>query len=60
VDLALFAAGPLAGAVIAGYGYPAVFLGAAGGVVLALGITFWLATARRAEPSVGEAPEACS
>jgi MFS family permease len=55
VDLALFLAGPLAGAVIAGYGYPVVFLGAAGGVLLALGLTIWLAAARGvAEPGDGE------
>ena len=46
VDLALLLAGPLAGAVIAGYGYPAAFLGAAGGVLVALAITAWLSASR--------------
>jgi predicted MFS family arabinose efflux permease len=59
VDLALFCAGPLAGAVIAGFGYPVAFLGAAAGVLLALGITLWLAGARRADGGAGEAAEGC-
>jgi len=46
VDLALFLAGPLAGSIIAGYGYPAVFFGAAGGVLVALAITAWLSASR--------------
>jgi len=55
VDLALLVAGPLAGAIIAGYGYPAVFLGAAGGVLVALAGTAWLAASVRATAQDGEA-----
>jgi MFS family permease len=50
-DLSLFLAGPLAGLVIAASGYPALFLGTAGAVTLALALTLWLsskAAARRA------------
>jgi len=42
VDLSLFLAGPIAGAVINGSGYPELFLGTAGAVALALAGTFWL------------------
>jgi predicted MFS family arabinose efflux permease len=48
VDISLFLAGPMAGAVIGGYGYPAAFLGTAGLVVLALACTAWLAANSRA------------
>jgi hypothetical protein len=41
-DLSLFLAGPLAGAVIHGFGYSAVFLATAGTVAVALGGTLWL------------------
>ncbi len=37
VDLSLFLIGPIAGAVIGGFGYPAVFYGAAFAVVLGAG-----------------------
>jgi MFS family permease len=50
-DLSLFLAGPVAGAVISGYGYPAVFLGAGGAVVLALAGTVWLGRAARPSPA---------
>jgi len=43
-DLSFFLAGPLAGAVINGFGYPSVFLGTAGAVVLALAVTVWLSS----------------
>jgi MFS family permease len=46
-DLSLFLAGPLAGAIIHGYGYAAVFLGTAGAVVAALAGTFWLSCSVR-------------
>jgi MFS family permease len=46
-DLSLFLAGPLAGAVISGYGYPAVFLGSGGAVVVALAGTVWLSGVAR-------------
>ena len=42
VDLSLFLAGPIAGAIITGFGYRILFLGTAGAVLLALGGTFWL------------------
>lgn len=41
-DLSLFLAGPIAGMVIAGFGYPAVFVGTAGAVAMALAVTLWL------------------
>jgi len=44
-DLSLFLAGPLAGAVIHGFGYPAVFLATAGAVAAALAGTLWLSYA---------------
>lgn len=47
VDLSLFLAGPIAGAVINGFGYPALFLGTAGAVAVALGGTVWLASTVR-------------
>jgi len=48
VDVSLFAAGPLAGAMIVHGGYPAVFLATAGAVLLALAGTVWLASTARA------------
>jgi predicted MFS family arabinose efflux permease len=42
VDLSLFVSGPAAGAVIAGFGYAAGFLGAAASVAVALGLVLWL------------------
>lgn len=47
VDISLFLAGPIAGSVIGGFGYPAAFLGTAGLVLLALACTCWLAACRR-------------
>jgi MFS family permease len=49
VDLSLFLIGPIAGAVIGGFGYPAVFYGAAFAVVLALAGTVGLTMRKRAE-----------
>ena len=46
-DLSLFLAGPLAGAVIHGFGYSAVFLATAGAVLVALAGTLWLSTTIR-------------
>jgi MFS family permease len=43
-DLSLFLAGPLAGAVIHGFGYSAVFLATAGAVLVALAGTIWLSS----------------
>jgi MFS family permease len=43
-DLSLFLAGPLAGAVIHNFGYPAVFLATAGAVLCALAGTLWLSS----------------
>jgi MFS family permease len=43
-DLSLFLAGPLAGAVIHGFGYSAVFLATAGAVLVALTATIWLSS----------------
>ena len=43
VDLSLFLAGPLAGAVINGFGYSRLFVGTAGAVGFALAGTVWLA-----------------
>ncbi|MDR3670203.1 MAG: MFS transporter [Holophaga sp.] len=43
-DLSLFLAGPLAGAVIHGFGYSAVFLATAGAVLVALAGTLWLSS----------------
>jgi MFS family permease len=42
VDLSLFLTGPIAGAVISGYGYPVMFYGAAFAVLLSLGGTVWM------------------
>lgn len=55
VDLSLFVAGPAAGAIISGFGYPAAFLWAAAAVVLALGLTLWL---QRREKVLQRAPAA--
>jgi len=41
-DLSLFLAGPLAGMVIASFGYPTVFVSTAGAVAVALVVSFWL------------------
>ena len=49
VDLSLFLIGPIAGAVIGGFGYPAVFYGAAFAVVLALAGTVGLTMRKRAD-----------
>jgi len=46
-DLSLFLAGPLAGAIINGFGYPAVFLSTAGAVIVALAGTIWLSSTPR-------------
>lgn len=51
VDLSLFLTGPIAGAVIGGYGYPAMFYGAAFAVLLSLGGTVWMAS-RQEEKNV--------
>ncbi len=52
VDLSLFLIGPLAGAVIGGFGYAAVFYGAAFAVLLALAGTVGLTMRKRAESLV--------
>jgi MFS family permease len=50
VDLSLFLTGPIAGMVISLWGYSAIFLAVAGLVLLALGLTLWLASqAKHAE-----------
>jgi MFS family permease len=49
VDLSLFLIGPIAGAVIGGFGYPAVFYGAAFAVVFALAGTVGMTMRKRAE-----------
>jgi len=49
VDLSLFLIGPIAGAVIGGFGYPAVFYGAAFAVLFALAGTVGLTMRKRAE-----------
>jgi MFS family permease len=49
VDLTLFLTGPIAGLVISYYGYPAIFLGIAGLVLLALALTLWLASTVRTQ-----------
>ena len=54
VDLSLFLIGPIAGAVIGGFGYPAVFYGAAFAVVLALAGTVGLTMRKRAESLAAE------
>ena len=46
-DLSLFLVGPLAGAVIHGFGYPALFLGTAGAVAVALAGTVWFCSIAR-------------
>ncbi len=52
VDLSLFLIGPIAGAVIGGFGYPAVFYGAAFAVVLALVGTVGLTMRKRADSMI--------
>jgi MFS family permease len=47
VDLSLFLTGPIAGLVISLWGYPAIFLGVAALVLVALGLTLWLASKSR-------------
>ncbi len=47
VDFSFFLTGPLAGAVIHTWGYPAVFLSTAGAVIIAILITAWLASTHR-------------
>ncbi len=49
VDLSLFLTGPIAGAVIGGYGYSMVFYGAAFAVLLSLAGTVGLSMRKRAE-----------
>jgi predicted MFS family arabinose efflux permease len=55
VDLSLFLTGPIAGLVISLWGYPAIFVGVAALVLLALGLTLWLASKTRREASRGDA-----
>jgi predicted MFS family arabinose efflux permease len=50
VDLALFLTGPIAGILISSLGYSAVFIGVAGAVMAALGLTIWLASAAHSRP----------
>ena len=57
VDLALFLTGPVAGVVISLHGYPATFLGIAGLVLVALGLTVWLAATVRAGRSSAAQPD---
>ena len=47
MDFSLMVIGPAAGAIIGGYGYPPIYLFAACSVVLALGLTQWLAQRQR-------------
>jgi MFS family permease len=47
VDLSLFLTGPIAGLVISVWGYPAIFLGVAALVLVALALTLWLAAKTR-------------
>lgn len=44
MDFALMVVGPGAGAIISGFGYPPIYLCAACSVLIALGLTRWLAT----------------
>jgi predicted MFS family arabinose efflux permease len=48
MDFALMIIGPAAGAIISGFGYPPIYLFAACSVLLALGLTQWLAARERA------------
>ena len=48
MDFALMVIGPAAGAIIGGFGYPPIYLFAACSVLLALGLTRWLAARRMA------------
>jgi MFS family permease len=48
MDFSLMIIGPAAGAIIGGFGYPPIYLFAACSVLLALGLTQWLAARRRA------------
>jgi predicted MFS family arabinose efflux permease len=47
MDFALMLIGPAAGAIISGFGYPPIYLFAACSVLLALGMTQWLAARGR-------------
>ena len=47
MDFALMVIGPAAGAIIGGFGYPPIYLFAACSVLLALGLTQWLAARER-------------
>jgi MFS family permease len=47
MDFALMVIGPAAGAIISGFGYPPIYLFAACSVLMALGLTQWLAARER-------------
>jgi MFS family permease len=47
MDFALMLIGPAAGAIISGFGYPPIYLFAACSVLLALGLTQWMAARER-------------
>jgi predicted MFS family arabinose efflux permease len=47
MDFSLMVIGPAAGAIIGGFGYPPIYLFAACSVLLALGMTQWLAARER-------------
>jgi hypothetical protein len=47
MDFALMIIGPAAGAIITGYGYPPIYLFAGISVLLALGLTQWMAARER-------------
>jgi MFS family permease len=47
MDFALMIIGPAAGAIISGFGYPPIYLFAACSVLMALGLTQWLAARER-------------
>jgi MFS family permease len=47
MDFSLMIIGPAAGAIIGGFGYPPIYLFAGGSVLLALGLTQWLAARNR-------------
>jgi MFS family permease len=52
MDFALMVIGPAAGAIIGGFGYPPIYLFAGCSVLLALGLTRWLAARERAAREV--------
>jgi len=52
MDFALMVIGPAAGAIIGGFGYPPIYLFAGCSVLLALGLTQWMASRERRNPPI--------